>query len=173
MGRLEEVPLRRVWAHEARNFTPWLQAHPGELGGVLRMELEWTGIEHSVGGYALDLIGVDRLTGDVVIVENQLELGDHRHLGQLITYAAGTNPATVVWVAKSFRSEHIDAIEWLNQHTQAGRQFFAVEVSAWRIGQSSPAPKFQVKAHPKGWDRLPPRKVGRPRVRRAPGRSSG
>lgn len=156
IGRLEEVPLRHVWAHEARDFTPWLWANPGELGRVLRMELEWTQKEYPVGGYLADLVGTDRSTGGTVIVENQLELGDHRHLGQLLTYAAGVgiDHVTGVWVAKSFRPEHIQAINLLNQPMGAGRQFFAVEVSARRIGQSSPAPDFRVRAHPQGWEKL-------------------
>ncbi|GGK78238.1 hypothetical protein Sme01_23140 [Sphaerisporangium melleum] len=151
IGRLEEVPLRHLWAHEARDFTPWLWRHPEELGRALGMDLAWDRREYGVGRYALDLIGSDRLTGGVVIVENQLETGDHRHLGQLITYTAGTNPATVIWVAKAFETEHVDAIQWLNQYAEARHRFFAVEVSAWRIGQSPPAPKFQVKVSPTGW----------------------
>ncbi|MEV7969423.1 hypothetical protein AB0O34_26075 [Sphaerisporangium sp. NPDC088356] len=134
------------------------------------MELEWTGMEHPVGGYYADLIGTDRSTGDTVVVENQLELGDHHHLGQLLTYMAGIDQATGVWVAKSFRSEHIDAVNSLNRHTGAGRQFFAVAVSAQRIGESCPAPVFQVRAHPEGWEKYLSGKGKRPRGRAAPNR---
>ncbi|TDO30029.1 hypothetical protein EV643_1414 [Kribbella sp. VKM Ac-2527] len=37
-----------------------------------------------------------------MIVENQLETSDHGHLGQILTYAARTEPTTIVWVAASF-----------------------------------------------------------------------
>ena len=35
------------------------------------------------------LIGYDEATGDVVVVEKQLEQPHHTHLGQVITYAPG------------------------------------------------------------------------------------
>ncbi|MEU8205552.1 hypothetical protein [Streptosporangium sp. NPDC049046] len=154
IGRLEKVSLRELWPHEVRHFTPWLWANPGELGRVLRMDLEWTDSEYPIGRYVADLIGTDRSTGDMVIVENQLDPGDHGHLGQLVTYMAGTRRATGVgvWIAKSFSSEHIDALNSL-QGLGAGWRFFAVELRALRIGQSLPAPDFRVRAHPQGWDR--------------------
>lgn len=67
--------------------------------------------EHPVGGFSLDLIGRDESTGQVVIVENQLEVSDHTHLGQILTYAAGTEPTTIVWVAAGFRPEHRAALQ--------------------------------------------------------------
>ena len=49
------------------------------------------------------------------MVENQLTATDHGHLGQLVTYAAGTEAQTVAWLATSFREEHRQAIDFLNQ----------------------------------------------------------
>ncbi|MEV7007262.1 hypothetical protein [Streptosporangium sp. NPDC051022] len=170
IGRLEEVPLRHVWAHEARDFTPWLWDNPGELGRVLRMDLEWKRKEYPIGDYFADLVGTDRSTGNTVVVENQLEPGNHRHLGQLLTYTTGVSVdcVTGVWVAERFRPEHLDTINLLNRLMGPGRQFFAVKVGAWRIGQSSPAPDFRIRAHPQGWEELLPHK----RKRRRPASGS-
>ena len=67
-----------------------------------------------MAAYWLDLLGRDPTNDCVLIVENQLAGSDHSHLGQLLTYAAGTDAATVVWIATSFREEHRQALDWLN-----------------------------------------------------------
>lgn len=151
LGRLEPVDRRDVWAHEAHDFTPWLLANAEVLGQVLSMDLELTRAEHPVGGYALDLIGEDVATGEVVIVENQLETSDHTHLGQILTYAGGTEPTNIVWVATSFREEHRAALEWLNARTDERTRFFAVTLSAVRIGDSLPAPLLGLVVQPNDW----------------------
>ncbi len=117
------------------------------------MDLELDVAEHPVGGFSLDLMGRDTLTGDVVIVENQLETTDHTHLGQILTYAAGTDPTTVVWVAARFRSEHRSALDWLNERTDESTRFFGVEVGVVRIGNSPPAPSFRLVAQPNDWQK--------------------
>src|SRR4051812_44022072 len=113
LGRLIPVSPREVWPHEALSFTPWLLNNVDVLSDLLGMELSLDVAEHPVGDFSLDLMGRDVTTGKVVIVENQLEGSDHGHLGQILTYAAGTDPTTIVWVAASFRPEHRAAIDWL------------------------------------------------------------
>jgi hypothetical protein len=115
------------------------------------MELELEQAEHSVGDFSLDLIGTDAATGDRVIIENQLADTDHNHLGQLLTYAAGTDAAAVVWVARGFREEHRQALDWLNERTDSDTRFFGVTVHVWRIGNSAPALQFNVVAAPNNW----------------------
>ena len=89
----------------------------------------------------------------MVIVENQLETSDHGHLGQILTYAAGTDPTTIVWVSASFRPEHRAAIDWLNARTDENTRFFGVELGVVRIGQSEPAPSFRLVAQPNDWEK--------------------
>jgi hypothetical protein len=151
LGRLEAVDPRIVWKHEARDFTMWLLANADVLGEVLGMDLELQEAEHKVGGFALDLIGTDVVTGERVIVENQLEVTDHSHLGQLLTYAGGTDPTTVVWCSPRFRDEHRSALTWLNERTSEDTRFFGVEVSVVRIGTSRPAPLFRLVVQPNDW----------------------
>ena len=151
LGRVEEVKVRDIWPHEAHDFTQWMLDNADVLSHVLGMQLELTAAEHKVGGFALDLIGKDLASGGTVIVENQLEQTDHRHLGQLMTYAGGTDPATVVWCAPTFRDEHRAALDWLNDRTDEGTRFFGVEIAAVRIDDSRPAPVFRLVAKPNDW----------------------
>lgn len=152
LGKLERIPLRRAWAHEAGEFTPWLSQadNLALLAEALGLdELELVGTEHPVGDFKVDILCSDH--GGKVIVENQLAKTDHTHLGQILTYAAGVGARKVVWVAESFRTEHVAALEFLNQHTTDELDFFAVEIELWRIGDSPLAPSFNVVVKPNDW----------------------
>lgn len=151
LGRLVSVQPRDVWAHEAQAFTPWLLSNVDVLSDLLGMELELDVAEHPVGTFSLDLLGRDLSDDSVVIVENQLEQSDHSHLGQILTYAAGTDPRTIVWITTGFRAEHRAALDWLNEHTDADVRFFGVEIQVVRIGDSEPAPNFRLAAQPNDW----------------------
>lgn len=153
LGRLEIVRPRDVWAHEALDFTPWLLANVDVLSDLLGMDLVLERAEHAVGDFSLDLIGYDQSTNDVVIVENQLEISDHTHLGQILTYAAGTSPTTIVWIATGFRPEHRAAIDWLNERTDDHTRFFGIQIEVVRIGASEPAPAFKLVVQPNDWEK--------------------
>jgi hypothetical protein len=151
LSRLTLVDPRTVWPHEAHDFTPWLLANADHLADVLGIELELTANEHPVGGFSLDLIGQDLTNDCTLIVENQLAITDHSHLGQLITYAAGTDAATVVWMATQFREEHRQALDFLNQIAGDDARFFGIEINVVRIDESVPAPLFRLAAEPNDW----------------------
>lgn len=151
LSRLAEVDPREVWAHEAHNFTPWLLENESHLAEVLGIELELTANEHRVGSFSLDLVGEDHTHDCPLIVENQLATTDHSHLGQLITYAAGTGAATVVWMATRFQEEHRQALDYLNEISGDEARFFGVEIAVVRIDDSLPAPLFRLAAKPNDW----------------------
>jgi len=109
LGRLAPVDPRSIWPHEALNFTPWLAQNADRLAEALGIGLEFEATEHPVGGYALDIIGKDQTNDVVLIVENQLGDSDHSHLGQLVTYAAGTGASTIVWITTRFRASDLSA----------------------------------------------------------------
>src|SRR5215218_2927291 len=105
---LPAAPARTRW-HEAREFTPWLRDNLGTLGAALHLELEEAVTEVPIGldgTYTCDLVARDRRTGRTVVVENQLASSDHRHLGQVLTYAAGADARIVVWVAGRLMPDH-------------------------------------------------------------------
>ena len=117
LGTLLRIDPREVWVHEASRFTPWLADNLDQLGRVLGMDLELIRREASVGDFSADLVARDLNRDCVVIIENQLEATDHRHLGQLITYAAGLDAGAVVWVSPQLREEHRQALDWLNRRS--------------------------------------------------------
>ena len=153
LGRVERLDVREAWPREATDFTPWLAEHIGELGEAPGLELELEAREASVGTFSLDLLARDSGTGRTVIIENQLEPTNHDHLGKLLTYAGGHDANVIVWVAREFREEHRQALDWLNQRTGEETEFFGVRVEVWRIDDSRPAPHFSLVAAPNEWRR--------------------
>ena len=152
-GRLESVDLRSAWPNEARDFTPWLAKNLDRLREVIGIELELENTEVSVEQYAADIVARNPSDDSIVLIENQLEWTDHTHLGQVLTYLAGLNAQTVVWVAREFTSAHLSAIRWLNEHTVDPFAFFAVRVSVVKVGDSPLVPIFEVLERPNDWDR--------------------
>ena len=152
LGKLVTLPAQEVWGHEAAVFTPWLAANLDLLAEPLGIdELELQGTEVPAGDFRLDILAEDN-GGNAVLIENQFGATDHRHLGQLISYVASQNRrATVIWVAERFKDDHRAAIDWLNAATGEDYSFFAVEIEALRIGDSQPAPFFNVVAKPNSW----------------------
>ena len=152
--KLVDTDPRDSWEHEAHKFTPWLFKNLGYLSEALGIELEGLDTEQSVGQYSVDIVARNKLNGDRVMIENQLEMSDHRHLGQVLTYLAGTEAKSVVWIARGFTEPHRSAIRWLNDHTEDDFAFFAVRLRTVRIGDSSIAPVFEVVERPNNWERL-------------------
>ena len=153
LGRYEIVDLRDIWNGEATEFTPWLAEEENitQLGNTIGIELELQEQEKNIGPFRADILCKDTVQGSYVLVENQLERTDHTHLGQLITYAAGLDAVTIIWIAKTFSEEHRAALDWLNSITDDEINFFGIEIEAFRIGDSLPAPRFNMIAKPNDW----------------------
>ena len=157
LSRLESVDLRTVWQSEPGEFTPWL-ARPENvalLGETLGLELVVESREARVGPFRADIVcrdtGYGSPDGALVLIENQLGRTDHSHLGQLLTYAAGLDAVSVVWIAQPFTDEHREALDWLNRKTGQGVNFFGLEIELWKIADSPVAPKFNIVAKPNDW----------------------
>jgi len=153
VSRIEIVPIREAFPHEAHNFTVWLENNIEALSDRLGFPLNVLEREKSVGSFNVDLFCED-IYGEYVIIENQLERTDHSHLGQLMTYLVNLDAKTAIWVATEIRSEHQRVIDWLNEMTSEDFAFFAVQVEAIRIGDSPYAPLFTVLAQPDEQTRL-------------------
>jgi hypothetical protein len=156
LGRLKAIELREVWESEAADFTPWL-AQPDNLAvlaDTIGMELELEAQEKTVGPFRADILCKDVDTEHWVLIENQLARTDHVHLGQLLTYAAGLQAVTIVWVAAKFTEEHRATLDWLNEITDSRFRFFGLEVELWQIGDSPAAPRFNVVSKPNDWTKV-------------------
>jgi len=139
IGKLERLPLRKVWEHEAYDFTQWLQENIDVLNDALDLSLVNVEREHSAGSFSIDLVAEDE-GGGTVIIENQLEKSNHDHLGKLITYLTSMAAKAAIWIVSDPRPEHVAALAWLNESSSAS--FYLVKVEAIRIGDSPAAPLF-------------------------------
>ena len=150
IGRLIEVDVRELWRHEQYDFSNWLakDINLEYLNDILGLTLTDVDKEVYVGPYRCDLVAKDETSGITVIIENQLEGTNHDHLGKIITYASGLNAKVMVWIVKEAKEEHRAAVEWLNNNTNNDVNFFLIEIHAYKIGDSDPAPKFEVVEKP-------------------------
>jgi len=155
LGKLEKVDLKTIWENEAYNFTPWLAQKENLelLGDAIGIELELEAQEKNVGPFRADILCKNTSDESLVLIENQLERTDHKHLGQLLTYAAGLQSVVIVWVASKFTEEHRKALDWLNEITDERFSFFGLEVELWKIGNSPAAPKFNIISQPNNWSK--------------------
>lgn len=81
IGKIEKVPLRDIWKHEAHDFTKWLQDNIDVLSDVINLPLTNVEREQTTGNFYVDLTAEDN-SGKTVIIENQLEKSNHDHLGK-------------------------------------------------------------------------------------------
>ena len=152
-GRLESVDLRKAWRDEAQVFTPWLAKNLERLSEVIGIPLEAQDTEVSVEQFSADILARNPQDNTLVLIENQLTRSDHDHLGKVLTYLAGLEAQTIVWIASEFTNPHLSAVRWLNDHTADSHAFFAVQARVVKIGSSPLVPIFDVLERPNEWDR--------------------
>ena len=153
LGKLAKgFPMRDIWPNET-DFSAWLAEADGLvlLGETLEMDLDEAETEKQVGPFSADV--VCRGVGGVVVVENQFGRTDHDHLGKLLTYSAGLESATIVWIAETFVTQHRAALDWLNAQTVQEVRFFGLEIGLCKIEGSPLAPQFRIVSQPNDWTR--------------------
>ena len=155
LKQLTFVDLSEVWRNEPQYFTPWLAKEENltRLGETLGIDLELEAQEINIGGFRADLLCKNMVDDSWVLIENQLAPTDHTHVGQLLTYAAGLDASTVIWIARTFRREHRAMLDWQNRITDERYRFFGVEVKVWQIEDSARAVQFDVVSSPNDWSR--------------------
>lgn len=162
-GFLEDVDAKSAWAHEAREFTPWLAANLSRIGSAVGLNLSLisseAGLPTEDDRFSADIHALNDDDGSTVLIENQLAGSDHKHLGQILTYLPGLKAKTVIWLAPNFREAHRAAIAWLNENTTNEYAFFAVKLRVVRIGDSLLAPLFDILEQPNNWQRAISRKA--------------
>jgi hypothetical protein len=147
ISRLQKIPLRELWKHEAHGFTHWLSENLDFLGEVIGFKLSLVELEASAGPFSADILAEDT-DGNYVIIENQLEQTNHDHLGKLITYLSNLEAKKAIWITSSPRPEHEKAVHWLNETLPADTAFYLLKIEAFRINNSDPAPFITIVAGP-------------------------
>lgn len=153
LGKLQKVELRDVWEHEATDFSTWL-SKPENLDALaeqLGIEIEPIGTEVPMGRFKIDILAREPNTSEQIIIENQLEPTNHDHLGKVITYAAGLDARYLIWIVKDVLPEHQKAIEWLNENLVDKIRCVLIRIEVWRIGDSRPAPRFEIVETKNDW----------------------
>jgi hypothetical protein len=153
ISKIKQIDLRKAWSHEAIDFTNWLAEEENLtlLSDEIGIDLKLIQTEASVGKFNVDILAEEDNTGRKIIIENQLEMTNHDHLGKIITYASGYDAEVIIWIVKDVRDEHKQAIDWLNEHTDENIYFFAIKMELWQIDNSPYAPKFQIISQPNDW----------------------
>jgi len=153
LSRITKVNPREVWKHEALDFTQWLakEENIAVLCDELEINLDNIKPEAAAGRYNVDIVADDIDTKRKVIIENQLESTDHKHLGQILTYASAYDASVIIWVVTDYTEEHRQAIDWFNRNISENISFFLVQIEVYKIGDSDPAPKFNIICEPNNW----------------------
>ena len=139
IGKIERIPLRDVWKHEAYDFTQWIEDNIDVLNNAVDLNLVNPEREYTAGSFSIDLVAEDE-NGNTVVIENQLEKSNHDHLGKLLTYLVSMDAKIGIWIVSEPRPEHINVVTWLNETSAA--DFYLIKVEAIRIEDSPPAPLF-------------------------------
>jgi len=153
LGKLKKIELREGWKHEANDFTRWLALEENLrlLSDEIGFDIKLVQTEAKVGSFNVDVLAEEETTGHKIIIENQLEVTNHDHLGKLLTYASGYDARIIIWIVKDVREEHRQAIDWLNENTNEDIGFYLLKLELWQIADSPFAPKFEMISKPNDW----------------------
>ena len=153
LGRITKINPREIWKHEALDFTQWLvkEENIEILSDELGISIENTRAEEAAGRFNVDIVADSSDLDSKIIIENQLERTDHKHLGQLLTYASAFDASIIIWIVTDYTDEHRQAIDWFNRHISEKINFFLVKIEIYQIGDSEPAPHFTIICEPNEW----------------------
>ena len=77
LEKLKEIKdLRKVWTHEALDFTPWLAEDDNlaQLADAVGLEITLNETESSVGDFNVDIYATETGTDRKIIIENQWKI---------------------------------------------------------------------------------------------------
>ncbi len=145
IGTVSPVELRKVWPKEDADFAAWLTTNIAKLDRVLGIGLKDARSEQPADA---EPGIVSEIYDDSVAIESQYGPSDHKHFGQLLTYICQPDQkiSQGIWLVEKARDEHVKAVERLNEAETV--RIWMVEVRAIRIGDSLPAPVFEVAVAP-------------------------
>jgi hypothetical protein len=137
LGRLEKIDPTDYWQTQA-DFQQWLVEEETLelLGEAVGLQFALAA-DHPAVGYSLLS---DTETTATTLVAAHLAPPIAADLGLLLTWAAATDVAAVLWVAPEFSAEVMLTLDWLNQTSEIA--FVGLTVELWRIGKAAMAANF-------------------------------
>ena len=84
-GTITAIDIREGWKNEEYDFTPWLaqEQNISLLGDHLGIDIEVEGAEVAIGSFKADIVAKD-MDNNKIIIENQIDKTDHKHLLKLM-----------------------------------------------------------------------------------------
>ena len=143
IGRLKKVPVSEMYESGGSNFTAWLQQNLDVLNEAAGIEL--SGVQDEATSSAVGIVARDPSGGAVVIENEPSESGD-AGLGKLLTSLSSVRATTGIWIVADARPEHLSAVSWMNEMSQAA--LYLLKVEAFRIDNSPPAPMMTLVSGP-------------------------
>ncbi len=155
LGRLEALDPKTLWQGSREALIAWLAEADNLdlLDQALGLDMEVEAADRTVGPLTADLICRDLRDDSRVVIEVQFGDTDDGYLGRLIAQSAGLEAGKIVWIATRFLEEHRAALDWLNRYSTSKLSFYAVELQAFRVNRSAPAPRFHLLVSPNDWTR--------------------
>ena len=154
LGQIERADIGELWGDDVA-FARWLAENLKALGEPLHMDLELVRLQPQAGfpagWFSLAILAKEVGSGATVVIGNQSNLAIHDSLGKIAGYAAAHDARIIIWVASGFRTEHREALEWLNKWTPEEIEAYGVELRAIRIDDSLPAPEFRPVVFSDAW----------------------
>lgn len=141
---IKHVPAKEVWKQhhntriEEQCMSPFIIDVLDDISKITGYELEVVDTEVTIGDFRADIVCKDSQTGEIIIIENQLESSDHSHLGKSLTYLSNLDAKAIIWICEAFRPEHRKAIEKLNEITAEDYHFYALELRFEKYGTQDP-----------------------------------
>ena len=133
------------------NFTAWLQGNLDVLNEAVGIQL--SGVQDGETPSSAEIVARDP-SGGAVIIENEPSESGDAGLGKLLTSLASVRATTGVWIVADARPEHLAAVSWINEMSQAA--LYLPKVEAFRIDDSPPAPIMTLVSGPPSGDAIAP-----------------
>ena len=146
--------LRIPFPHEEKDFTPWLATNLERLGRALGMRLRFVELESTLDASykRVDILAEEQDLDTSVVIENQVDESDDRHLGKLLVYSGVVEAGVAVWIASSFSKEHMAAMDWINAMSSPSFQMYGVQAQLRKGRRSKQDTRLHVASHPSHWD---------------------
>jgi len=157
---VKNITAKELWKSEETSrieekcMSPFVVEHLDEISEITGYDLEMTNMELYVGDFRADIVCKDNNTGDIIVIENQLDQSDHDHLGKALTYLTNLDAKGIIWICENVRSEHLKAVEKLNEITSDEYNFYFLELKFEQYGDNKPVYDFVERFAPSSINKL-------------------